>query len=137
MAALRHWDTAKKASLFERIQSDRHSVGSQSLISSIKLNLGRILNARPGECHATQGLGIVDTNDAILSSAELQVSICQSIKHCIQQFEPRISSVDVMLSSQFGQAALCFTVIAYIQLGSGDQKIELDIQLNDSKFRIS
>lgn len=139
MAALRRWNTDNnKASLFERLQQERPRAvsGKAALVSSIKNNLQRIFNARPGECHGSRELGIIDINDALLGSEEIQSAICNSIKYCIEQYEPRISQVKVKVRQDQITFFHYFSIIAYIDQVSELDKIEIDIHLSDNKLKV-
>lgn len=138
MAALRRWNTDNnKASLFERLQSDKPTVkGKTALVLSIKNNLQRIFNARPGECHGSKELGIIDINDALLGSEEIQSSICNSIRHCIERYEPRINHVEVKVRQDSITFFHYFSIIAYIDQISELDKIEIDIHINNNKLKV-
>ncbi|WP_392565266.1 type VI secretion system baseplate subunit TssE [Utexia brackfieldae] len=139
MAALRRWRTdTNKASLFERLRQDNLSAtsGKAALIVSIKHNLQRIFNARPGECHGSRELGIIDINDALLGSEEIQHAICYSIQYCIEQYEPRISQVNVTVRQDPLTFAHYFTVMAYLDQLSESDRINIDIHLNDNKLNV-
>lgn len=127
-----------KASLFERLQSDKSSAakGKIALVLSIKKNLQRIFNARPGECHGSQELGIIDINDALLSSEEIQSAICNSIQHCIERYEPRISHVNVTMRQDSITFFHYFSITAYIKHINEHDKIEIDIYINDNKLKV-
>ena len=139
MVALHHWDKEyHKASLFERLQSDRTSIakGKVALVLSIKKNLQRIFNARPGECHGSKELGIIDINDALLGSEEIQGAICSSIQRCIERYEPRISHISVSMHQDPITFYHYFSIIAYIKHINENDKIEIDIHINDNKLKV-
>lgn len=138
MAALRRWNTDNnKASLFERLQQDRPAAkGKVALVLSIKNNLQRIFNARPGECHGSKALGIIDINDALLGSEEIQSSLCNSIKYCIEKYEPRISHVEVKVRRDSVTFFHCFSIIAYMDQISELDKIEIDIHIDNNKLKV-
>lgn len=99
MAALLRWKKDQQQSLFDRIHTesnrDDYRLG-QGRLDSIKFNLSRILNSRPGSCQSAKSIGVVDLNDATMSSSEIKAEICRAIKSCIEQYEPRIVDVTVI-----------------------------------------
>ncbi|MBK5072169.1 type VI secretion system baseplate subunit TssE [Budviciaceae bacterium CWB-B4] len=137
MATLRRWNTGSKGSLFDRLQNDQPRLkGDAAFILSVKNNLRHIFNARPGECHGTKELGIIDVNDALLSTEEIQSSICQSIRHCIARYEPRISQTQVVVRQDPITFTYYFSVIAQIAQVYDVERIELDIHINNNKLEV-
>ncbi len=102
MAALLRWKRDQQQSLFDRINSESKQNDyelNKSRLDSIKFNLSRILNSRPGSSQSAISIGVVDLNDATMSSSEIKAEICRAIKCCIEQYEPRIVQVTVVARS--------------------------------------
>ncbi|VYT91494.1 type VI secretion system baseplate subunit TssE [Metakosakonia massiliensis] len=120
MAALLRWDNPQQ-SLFERIRlrADPFKTTDIDLIASIRQNLSQVLNTRPGGSQSTPALGIIDMNDAMMDSSELNLVVCQSIRDCILRYEPRISAVTVTTCANPDQSSdpltLNFRIIADVQ----------------------
>lgn len=128
MAALQNWKKANQASLFERILQDQTNQHiEKDPLSSVKRNLKQVLNVRPNSCQSAKELGVIDLNDATMNTTELNSLICESIKTCIEKYEPRISIAQVNAKpDENDPLTLCFSVTAYIN----EQKIEFDIRLD-------
>lgn len=117
MAALLRWDNPQQ-SLFERIRlrADPDNQAPTDLVMSIKQNLSLILNTRPGGSQSTPELGIIDLNDAMMDSSELNLTICKSITDCVLRYEPRITELTVTAGSGGNTPLMLhFRVIATIQ----------------------
>lgn len=136
MAALQNWQKSTQSSLFERIQQtdDPDNYTESDVVSSIKRNLNRILNERPGSCQSAKSLGVIDLNDATMSTNELNSLICTSIRQCIEDYEPRISTSTIVAKPNYDDPlTLVFSVTAYID----NQKIEFDIKLDhQQKYKL-
>lgn len=131
MAALLRWDNPQQ-SLFERIrlQADPDNQAHTDLVMSIKQNLSLVLNTRPGGSLSTPELGIVDLNDAMMDSSELNLAICQSIRNCILRYEPRITELTITAGSgENSPLMLHFRIIANIQEGNA-MSHRVEFQLN-------
>lgn len=128
MAALQNWQKSSHASLFERIQNhDSDDAIDHSLVNSIKRNLNKILNERPGSCQSANLLGVTDLNDATMSTTELNSLICSSIRQCIEDYEPRITTTTITSKPNYDDPlTLMFAVTAFI----GKERIEFDIKLD-------
>lgn len=128
MAALQNWKKTNHSSLFERIQQDSSTNHSENdPLSSVKRNLKQVLNVRPNSCQSAKELGVIDLNDATMSTSELNSLICESIKNCIEQYEPRVSITQVQARpDNEDPLTLSFSVIAYVN----KEKIEFDIKLD-------
>lgn len=117
MAALLRWDNPQQ-SLFERIrlQAEPDNQAHTDSVMSIKQNLSLILNTRPGGSLSAPELGIIDLNDAMMDSSELNLAICKSIRDCVLRYEPRITELTVTASSGGNTPLMLhFRVIADIQ----------------------
>jgi len=127
MAALQNWNKTNSYSLFERIEHhDQDDYHHSTLIDSIKRNLYKILNERPDGCQSARQLGVIDLNDATMSTNELNSLICSSIQKCIEDYEPRISSAFVQARQGDDPLTLLFHVTAYID----DSRISFDVKLD-------
>lgn len=137
MAALLKWKKDNTLSLFERIRHkadrDDYRVTNDPL-RSIKLNLSRILNTRPGNSQSTKDIGVIDLNDATISSTELNVVICKSIKECIEKYEPRISRATVTArSNNVDPLTMLFDIKAEVRYEHGVDNVEFQLRLDNER----
>ncbi len=142
MAALLSWERNGSSSLFERIQgkgsgSSRYA-RAEDLRVSIKAHLNKMLNVRPGGCQSAVGLGVVDLNDATANVTDFRQSIELAIKHCIESYEPRISTVSVRSASHDGDPlSLRFQINAQVKVDNIGDLVEFNIELDSSRhYRI-
>jgi type VI secretion system protein len=133
------------ASLFERLHTEASSpsvtqgVDFNDVLTSIKANVARILNARAGESLSAPELGLVDFNDAVMGSRDLATRIRRSIYHCLDKYEPRISEIEIeMHPDPLSLLGIRFHLIALVEAGSLYQKVKLDLVLDNNKqYRVS
>lgn len=138
MAALLNWERGGSASLFERIQGKEVSPPSHSLVkelvNSIKQHLNHVLNSRPGSSQSSVALGVVDLNDATATTSDFKKNIEQAIKDCIEQYEPRVSTVNVESSTNHGDPLLLnFHISAHINFDNIADVVEFNIQLDNNR----
>ena len=62
---------------------------------SIRLHLLRMLTIRQGAVQSLPKYGLPDLNDLTLSRAELIQQGCDTIRECIEKYEPRLCAVKV------------------------------------------
>ncbi|PXY94637.1 type VI secretion system baseplate subunit TssE [Frischella perrara] len=137
MAALLRWKKDQQQSLFDRIYTesniDDYQI-SNSRIDSIKLNLSKILNCRPGSSQSTKNIGVVDLNDATMGTSEIKANICRAIKNCIEQYEPRIIQVKVTaLANDIDLLTMEFDIQAVIKDDLGTDSIEFKIHYDNKQ----
>lgn len=137
MAALLRWKKDQQQSLFDRIYTesniDDYQI-SNSRIDSIKLNLSKILNCRPGSSQSTKNIGVVDLNDATMGTSEIKANICRAIKNCIEQYEPRIIQVKVTaLANDIDLLTMEFDIQAVIKDALGTDNIEFKIHYDNKQ----
>lgn len=137
MAALLRWKKDQQQSLFDRIYTesniDDYQI-SNSRIDSIKLNLSKILNCRPGSSQSTKNIGVVDLNDATMGTSEIKANICRAIKNCIEQYEPRIIQVKVTaLANDVDLLTMEFDIQAVIKDDLGTDSIEFKIHYDNKQ----
>lgn len=137
MAALLRWKKDQQQSLFDRIYTesniDDYQISS-SRIDSIKLNLSKILNCRPGSSQSTKNIGVVDLNDATMGTSEIKANICRAIKNCIEQYEPRIIQVKVTaLANDIDLLTMEFDIQAVIKDDLGTDSIEFKIHYDNKQ----
>lgn len=137
MAALLRWKKDQQQSLFDRIYTesniDDYQISS-SRIDSIKLNLSKILNCRPGSSQSTKNIGVVDLNDATMGTSEIKANICRAIKNCIEQYEPRIIQVKVTaLANDIDLLTMEFDIQAVIKDDLGTDNIEFKIHYDNKQ----
>lgn len=137
MAALLRWKKDQQQSLFDRIYTesniDDYQI-SNSRIDSIKLNLSKILNCRPGSSQSTKNIGVVDLNDATMGTSEIKANICRAIKNCIEQYEPRIIQVKVTaLANDIDLLTMEFDIQAVIKDDLVTDNIEFKIHYDNKQ----
>lgn len=138
MAALLSWERGGSSSLFERIQGKGSGPSRyarvEDLLVSIKSHLSKVLNARPGGCQSTIELGIVDFNDATASVTDFRQNIEHAIRRCIENYEPRISSVSVRsVANDDDPLSLRFYISAQVNFGNIGDLVEFNIELDNSR----
>lgn len=125
------------ASLFERIGGETsgfsHSVQVERLQKSIKRNLRNILNARPGSCQSTLGLGVIDLNDATATSADFRKTVEEAIQKCIERYEPRVRKAEVKAVNNDGYNPmdLNFHIVAFVDFNGLRNVVEFNMQLDN------
>ncbi|KAA1172709.1 type VI secretion system baseplate subunit TssE [Marinobacter salinexigens] len=127
-------------SLFERLEQAAEPVGQSMgdtphVVESIKRHLVRLLNAHPGNSASVPGLGLLDFNDATLGTHDLSIQIRSAIRKCIEDYEPRVSRVDVVALPQGPDPLqLRFQVTVYLRVRSDDDKTTIDLLLDDKRY---
>jgi len=98
-----------------------------------------MLTARQGSVQALPDYGLPDINDLTLSRAELLNETCKAIEHCIEQYEPRLTEVEVThLSLEGAQSSFTmgFRIIAMkCDSHGGKAPWEWSISLDGDKVR--
>lgn len=141
MAALLGWSKGSSVSLFERIQESDEPKRShspeyltESLVNSIKRHLNNVLNSRPGGCQSSIDLGVIDLNDATMTTRDLKSTIQASIGACIERYEPRLSNVTVSpIVTGDDPLELRFKISADIYLESEKHVVAFDLLLDGSQ----
>lgn len=141
MAALLRWKNDQQQSLFDRINTESNQVDyrvDKNRLDSIKYNLSRILNSRPGGCQSAKSIGVVDLNDATVSASEIRAEVCRAIKDCIMQYEPRIVQVTVVSRTNENDAlTMQFEILAVVKdelLGTDNVKFRMYIDNRQHYF---
>ncbi|MWP62722.1 type VI secretion system baseplate subunit TssE [Gilliamella sp. Pas-s25] len=129
------WQKHQQQSLFDRIHTesepDDYQLGKTRL-DSIKFNLSRILNSRPGGCQSAYPMGVVDLNDATMNSSEIKAEICREIKNCIEKYEPRIMQVTVIArANDSNLLTMQFEIQAIVKDEFGTDNIEFRVYFDD------
>lgn len=115
-----------------RIQ--RGAVKAESILTSIKLNIEQILNARKGHSQSAPDLGLLDFNDATHTNNDVMTEIKRAIRDCILNYEPRINNVRVELkSTQYSTMNLEIRVFADVDLHGCAEGIAIDILYDRNK----
>ncbi|KNC89667.1 type VI secretion system baseplate subunit TssE [Trabulsiella odontotermitis] len=136
MAGLLSWRRDRSGSLFERIQKQETGIirisSSGSLLASIKKNLNQVLNSHQGGSQSAPMLGVLDLNDATLSSSDFRQSIERIVRACIIDYEPRINWVEVSAGQVDEQdpLALNFHILAHVGFDDVNSMIEFNIHLD-------
>ncbi len=128
----------KGGSLFERlmVEEDQSGMtvreGMPGYMDSIKRNLQKILNSRLGHSPSAPQLGLGDFNDGSIESTDMAKQIQKDIQHTIQNYEPRISSVEVEYDHINSSALdIHFSISAKVPVGNGSERILVDIILEN------
>lgn len=138
MSSLSSWDRGSSASLFDRIRGTKHDRTQEerieTLTGSVKRQLDRVLNTRPGNCRSAPELGVIDLNDATQSSADVIGRIREAIRQCICEYEPRITQVEVVsVNNNATPLEISFRVTAYVQLDGIAQVTSFDIHMDSHR----
>jgi len=128
---------------FERLESNTDvsfydGPDSNDVLDSIKRNVTNLLNTREGGSQSAPELGLIDFNDASLSTMDLSVRIKIAIKKCLELYEPRLKNINIQVNSDpdnpFG---LYFQIIADINSEAIHKKININLMLgNNRKYRV-
>ncbi|MDY0970728.1 type VI secretion system baseplate subunit TssE [Siccibacter turicensis] len=138
MSSLSSWDRGSAASLFDRIRGEERSSSPDaqltSLISSVKRQLDRVLNTRPGNCRSAPDLGVIDLNDATQGSADIRSRIREAIRQCICDYEPRIVQVEVSFSDNISTPLeMAFRVTAHVRLDELEQVTSFNVHMDSHR----
>ena len=127
-------------SFFERLEADAstRSVTQRpvpvDVANSVKRNIAQILNTRLGESLSAPELGLMDFNDATLGSQDLAMQIRRAIRHCIEEYEPRIHDLDIrVLPDATTPLKLKFHIIATVTSGVMHDKVQIDLLLDSNR----
>ncbi|GLQ74318.1 type VI secretion system baseplate subunit TssE [Vibrio penaeicida] len=131
-------------SLFERLEADAKPMSlskgpdSAEVLRSIKRNVSNILNTRIGESLSSPNLGLVDFNDATMAMLDLSIRVKLSIKRCLEEFEPRLKEVDVLVIQDEAEPLnLRFSVAATIDTSAVHERVKISLLLdNNRKYRV-
>ncbi|MEZ8140870.1 lysozyme [Enterovibrio norvegicus FF-33] len=137
-------DIAYGVSFFQRLEADapQRSVTqgpeAADVLESLKHNVSNLLNARIGESLSAPDLGLIDFNDASLSSHDLALQIRRAIRRCIETYEPRIQSMDINVLPDNGSPLnLRFQINASVNLGAMHRNVQIDLLLDSNrKYRV-
>ncbi|QNI01803.1 type VI secretion system baseplate subunit TssE [Halomonas sp. SH5A2] len=128
--------------LFERLAAPHQPVRQEEdgrleeVVESIKRHLVELLNSHPGNCTCAPELGLLDFNDATIGVLDLELSVQQAIRQCIEHFEPRVQRVDVeSLPSAGDPLQLRFQVHATVALGKSNAHTTIDLLLNNKRYQ--
>jgi len=128
--------------LFERLAAPHQPVAQEEdsrlaeFVESIKRHLVELLNSHPGNCASAPELGLLDFNDATIGVLDLELSVQQAIRHCIERFEPRVTHVDVESLPRAGDPLqLRFQVHATVALGKSSAHTTIDLLLNNKRYQ--
>lgn len=137
-------DSAYGVSFFQRLEADapKRSVtqgpDTDEVLQSLKRNVTNLLNARMGESLSAPELGLIDFNDASLSSHDLALQIRRAIRRCIETYEPRIKSMEIHVLPDNGSPLnLRFQVTASINAGALHRNVQIELLLDSNrKYRV-
>lgn len=137
MSSLSSWDRGSAASLFDRIRSGKSDATSEdaivTLIQSVKSQLNRVLNTRPGNCRSAPELGVIDFNDATQSNIDVIGRIREAIRYCICEYEPRIAQVEVIPVGNTSVFEMLFRVTAHVRLDEIEHVTSFDIHMDSHR----
>lgn len=125
-------------SLLERVQrpdlppATDGSAATSAVLESVVANLGRIFNTRRDDSTARPDYGLTDFNDMVMQFPHALPVIARSIRHQIQEFEPRLQNPVVRpLQNPDSPLALTFTISARLLVGDRSERISVETVLND------
>ncbi|KXF83057.1 type VI secretion system baseplate subunit TssE [Enterovibrio coralii] len=138
-------DIAFGVSLFQRLDSKvkpssfTQGPSAHDVLDSIKVSISNLLNARVGEALSAPELGLIDFNDASLSSHDLAIQIRRAIIRCIRQYEPRIQDMDIsVLPDEYSPLNLRFQIAASVNVGAMHRNVRIDLLLDSNrKYRVT
>ncbi|MDD1780503.1 type VI secretion system baseplate subunit TssE [Enterovibrio sp. ZSDZ35] len=138
-------DTAFGVSLFQRMDTGfQHSSyiqgpATEDVLASLKLSVSNLLNARVGEALSAPELGLIDFNDASLSSHDLAIQIKRAITRCIRLYEPRIQDMEILvLPDESSPLNLRFQIAASVNVGAMHRNVRIDLLLDSNrKYRVT
>lgn len=144
MAYIEPEESVFGVSLFERLEINANALSlsqgpdALEVLRSIKRNVSNVLNTRLGESQSSPNLGLVDFNDASITSLDLSVQIKRSIKFCLEHFEPRLANVHVeVFNDEANPLNLCFSITAVINVAAIHEKVKIELLLdNNKKYRV-
>ncbi|KXF83011.1 type VI secretion system baseplate subunit TssE [Enterovibrio coralii] len=137
-------DCAYGVSFFQRLEADapKRSVTQgpdvDDVLVSLKKNVSNLLNARIGESLSAPELGLIDFNDASLSSHDLALQIKRAIQDCLETYEPRIRQLEVhVLPDNRSPLNLRFQLKATINVGALHKNVQIELLLDSNrKYRV-
>jgi type VI secretion system protein len=101
------------------------------VVRSVLGNLQRILNSRVGHAPAQPDLGMPAPSDLIRFGAEAGEWIADTLKACIEKYEPRLTDVQVArLESEDDVLALRFQVTARLAAVKDDVPVSFDTMVD-------
>ena len=107
------------------------------VLNSIKSNIRQILNSRVGESQSSPELGLVDFNDTSLDTNELNRKIMDGIRFCIEEYEPRLRDVDVVMLAERGNPFyLNFSIRARVNVKGIDDRISIELLLDNKSYKV-
>jgi len=129
---------------FERLETDDDSMSvynapdALDVLDSIKRNVAHLLNTREGESQSAPELGLIDFNDASLSTMDLAVRIKIAINKCLALYEPRLKNISVQsISEPNDPLGLYFQLVAEINSDALHKKVNINLMLGSNrKYRV-
>ena len=98
------------------------SENTTELTRSVLRHLQRMLNARQGHAPAQMDYGIPDPSEVVHSTSNAIGDMQRAIKACIEKYEPRLRSVNVMhVESENDVLSLRFQITA--QLSTSKERL--------------
>jgi type VI secretion system protein len=101
------------------------------VVRSVLDNLQRILNSRVGHAPAQPDLGMPAPSDLVRFGAEAGDWIADTLKACIEKYEPRLADVQVArLENEDGSLALRFQVSARLAAEKTEVPVSFDTRVD-------
>lgn len=127
-------------SLFERLEADAEPVSPSKgpvpsdVMRSIKRNVANILNTRYGESLSSPRLGVADFNDTASAATNFFKQARISIKQCLQEFEPRLKDIDVVLQQdEKDPMCLLFHVTAVVNTSAIHKQVTISLLFDSNR----
>ncbi len=125
---------AREHTLLQRIamseQPSRSRVDTSSsedldaLMESVRMHLGRLLNARHGMCEALPDYGLPALTDLTVGHTDYVRAVEDAIRTTIDKYEPRLKRVRVArVMDEEGAHVLAFRVDAVLISQSGEHRV--------------
>lgn len=123
-------------SLFDRLRGsdttqDRKTDQRAVQADSIRCHLLNLLNTRKGNCRSTPALGMADLNDVSQSEANIYSGLCESIRQCISQYEPRLCQVSVTADYDDARLEMILQITGMVKPESLGQKVLFRVITHD------
>ena len=121
-----------------RDQPTSGKIDRGTVTDSIMRNLRVLFNSRAGCCETRPDFGMPDFNDVATRFPEAIPAIARAIRAQIENFEPRLSAVNVRHVPDKGNPlALSFDIAVTLTLEDGSERMSFQTDvLDDGKCRV-
>ena len=122
-----------------RRQEARATEDLEALMDSVRVHLGRLLNARQGMSEAQPEYGLPALSDLTIGVDDYVKRVRDSIQTAIEKYEPRLRRVRVTLVTDEDQErTLAFRVDAVLVSRTGEHRVWYETSLaGDGQFDVT